>query len=69
MPVQEAIDVVRYLADVVVGYVRFTPGALMVAPPIDLAAITAHDGFRWVARKRWYDPRLNPSSPAHETAR
>ncbi|SOD03932.1 hypothetical protein SAMN05216486_1209 [bacterium JGI 053] len=69
MPVQEAIDVVRYLADVVVGYVRFTPGALTVAPPIDLAAITPHDGFRWVARKQWFDPRLNSSSPAQEATR
>jgi hypothetical protein len=69
MPVQDAIDVVRYLADVVVGYVRFTPGALTVAPPVDLAAITAHDGFRWIARKQWFDPRLNPPTllPLQET--
>jgi hypothetical protein len=56
MPMQEAIDLVRYLAEVVIGYVRFAPGALTVAPPIDLAAITMHDGFRWVARKQWFNP-------------
>lgn len=56
MPIQEAIDLVRYLAEVVVGYVRFAPGALAVAAPIDLAAITVHDGFQWVARKQWFNP-------------
>jgi hypothetical protein len=69
MPVQDAIDLVRYLVDVVCGYVRFSPGALTVAPPVDLAAITLHEGFRWVSRKHYYTPGLNPpdkySSPVH----
>jgi len=59
MPMQDAIDVVRYLAEVVVGYVRFTPGVLAVAPPIDIAAITTYEGFQWVARKQWFNPALN----------
>ena len=67
MPMQDAIDLVRYLAEVVIGYIRFTPGALMVAPPIDIAAITAHDGFQWVARKQWFDPALNLSRAAART--
>jgi hypothetical protein len=61
MPMQDAIDLVRYLVEVVVGYVRFTPGALTVAPPIDIAAITAHDGFQWVARKQWFNRATNRS--------
>ena len=68
MPMQDAIDVVRYLAEVVIGYVRFTPGALTVAPPIDIAAITVHEGFQWVARKQWFDPVLNFSRPAENGA-
>ncbi|MFL5540780.1 MAG: hypothetical protein ACJ8J0_17440, partial [Longimicrobiaceae bacterium] len=55
-PIQDAIDLVRYLAEVVAGYVRFAPGALTVAPPIDVAVITVHDGFQWVARKQWFNP-------------
>jgi hypothetical protein len=61
MPMQDAIDLVRYLVQVVVGYVRFAPGALTVAPPIDIAAVTAHDGFQWVARKQWFDRAMNLS--------
>ena len=60
MPVQDAIDLVRYLAEVTVGYVRFKQGAPTVAPPIDVAAITRHQGFKWVSRKHFYSPELNP---------
>lgn len=44
----------------VCGYIRYAPGPLTVAPPIDLAAITVHEGFRWVARKHYYAPEYNP---------
>lgn len=60
MPIQDAIDLVRYLADVTVGYVRFKQGAPTVAPPIDIAAITRHQGFKWVERKHYYRQELNP---------
>ncbi|HEU0012546.1 MAG TPA: hypothetical protein VFQ45_02645 [Longimicrobium sp.] len=60
MPIQDAIELVKYLADVTVGYVRFKEGAPTVAPPIDVAAITRHQGFKWVARKHYYPLALNP---------
>lgn len=59
MPIQDAIDLVKYLADVTVGYVRFKQGAPTVAPPIDIAAITRHQGFKWVERKHYYRQQLN----------
>jgi hypothetical protein len=62
MPIQDAIDLVRYLAEVTVGYVRFKQGAPTVAPPIDIAAITRHQGFKWVARKHYYAQALNPAA-------
>lgn len=62
MPIQDAIDLVKYLADVTVGYVRFKQGAPTVAPPIDIAAITRHQGFKWVSRKHYYSPALNPAA-------
>jgi len=62
MPMQDAVDLVKYWADVVVGYVRFAPGAPSVAPPIDLATITVHEGFRWVARKHYFSAELNPDT-------
>jgi hypothetical protein len=61
MPIQDAIDLVKYLADVTVGYVRFKQGAPTVAPPIDIAAITRHQGFKWVERKHYYRQELNPA--------
>lgn len=60
MPIQDAIELVKYLADVTVGYVRFKQGAPTVAPPIDIAAITRHQGFKWVERKHYYRQELNP---------
>lgn len=59
MPIQDAIDMVRYLIDVTCGYIRFAPGHTIVAEPIDLAAITKHNGFKWVARKHYYPAKLN----------
>lgn len=44
MPIQGAIDLVRYLMDVTIGFVRFSPGEFTVAQPIDSAAITKHEG-------------------------
>ncbi|WP_420127977.1 hypothetical protein [Longimicrobium sp.] len=61
MPIQDAIDLVRYLADVTVGYIRFKQGAPTVAPPIDIAAIMRHQGFKWVERKHYYRQELNPA--------
>lgn len=59
MPIQDGIDLVRYLAEVTTGFVRFMPEPTTVAPPIDLAAITLHEGFRWVSRKHYYSAELN----------
>ena len=63
MPLQDAIDLVKYMADVTIGFVRFIPGPPTVAEPTDVAAITKHEGFRWVRRKHYYSPALNPNLP------
>lgn len=60
MPIQDAIDLVEYLAEVAAGYIRFSAGPNVVAPPIDIAAITPHEKFKWVSRKHYYPPELNP---------
>jgi hypothetical protein len=59
MPIQDAIDLVHYLIDVTCGFVRFAPGTATVAEPIDSAAITKHEGYRWVRRKHYYKQELN----------
>lgn len=62
MPIQDAIDLARYCVEVTAGFVRFTPGAPSVHEPIDIAAITFHEKFRWVSRKHYYNPALNRPS-------
>jgi len=64
MPLQDAIDLVKYMVDVTVGFVRFIPGPPTVAEPTDVAAITKHEGFRWVRRKHYFSQALNPHLPA-----
>lgn len=63
MPIQDAIDLVRYLVQGTEGWTRFKPGAPTVHEPIDIAAITYHEGFRWVQRKHYYSAELNPPQP------
>lgn len=60
MPIQDAIDLARYLVETTIGFIRFVPGASTVGGPVDIAAITKHEGFRWVQRKLYYDRHLNP---------
>jgi hypothetical protein len=66
MPIQDAIDLVHFLIDVTCGFVRFAPGPATVAQPIDSAAITRHEGFRWVRRKHYYSSTLNLPIPLAE---
>ncbi len=39
---------------------RFGPGAPSVGGPTEIAAITKHEGFKWIKRKHYYEQRLNP---------
>ena len=59
MPIQDAVDFVDYLITVTRGYVRFAPGHMTVAKPIDIAAITKYNGFKWISRKHYYPSALN----------
>ena len=62
MPLQDAIDLVKYMVDATVGFVKFRPGPSSVAEPIDIAAITKHEGFRWVRRKHYFSQEMNPTA-------
>jgi hypothetical protein len=54
MPIQDAIDLARYLIELTIGFVRFSSGAPTVGGSVEIAAITKHEGFRWVQRTRHY---------------
>jgi len=60
MPIQDAIDLAEFLVQVTIGFVRFLPGNPTVGGPIEVAAVTKHEGFKWVKRKHYFDDRLNP---------
>jgi hypothetical protein len=60
MPLGETIDLARFLVDTTINFVRFTPGDATVGGPIEIAALTKHEGFKWIQRKHFYRPELNP---------
>ncbi len=62
MPIQDAIDLARWMVEVTAGYIRFNVHSQpkVVAGSIELAAITKHEGFRWVQRRHFYPDSLNP---------
>ena len=59
MPIQDAIDLARFCVQTTIDFVRFNPGAPTVGGPIEIAAITKHEGFKWVQRKHYFDRKLN----------
>lgn len=64
MPVQDAIDLARFLAETTVSFVRFIPGANTVGGELDIGTVTKFEGFRWIARKHYYPSSLN-EEPSH----
>lgn len=60
MPIKDAIDLAEFLVHVAVMFYRFRPGHNTVGGPIEVAAITKHEGFKWVSRKLYFDASLNP---------
>jgi hypothetical protein len=60
MPIQDAIDLAEFLVNLTIGYSRFCPGAPTVGGPIEIAAITKHEQFKWVRRKHYFNDKLNP---------
>mgnify|MGYP001447842012 CR=1 FL=1 len=65
MPVQDAIDLAEFLTGTTKAYYRFLPGADIVGGDTDIAVVTRHEGFKWVKRKHYYPPELNPLETDH----
>lgn len=59
MPIQDAIDLARYLADVAAKFSQFSLQAATVGGPIEVATIAKHEGFKWVSRKHYFSTELN----------
>lgn len=59
MPIQDAIDLTEFLADMTKKVFRFRAVAEYVSGDIDVATITKHERFRWIKRKHYYPAELN----------
>lgn len=59
MPIQDAIDLTEFLADMTKKVFRFRAVPEYVAGDIDVATITKYENFRWIKRKHYYPLALN----------
>jgi len=60
MPLQDAVDLAEFMVDLTIKFSRFKLGAPTVGGPIEIAAISKHEGFRWIQRKYYFKRDLNP---------
>ena len=59
MHIQDAIELARYLAETAAKFSHFSLLAPTIGGPIEIATITKHEGFKWVARKHYFPSTLN----------
>jgi len=60
MPKQELALLAQELINLTSVKRKFSSGRESVGGPIDVAVISRIDGFVWVRRKHYFDPKLNP---------
>jgi hypothetical protein len=60
MPLPDAIRLARFMVETTEGYARYRFGPDTVGGPVEVASISPHEGFKWVSRKHYYGPALNP---------
>jgi 20S proteasome alpha/beta subunit len=59
-PIQDAIDLARFMVETTKGFIRFSiTRQKTVGGPIEIAAITKHEGFKWVQRKHFFSSEFN----------
>ena len=59
MPIQDAIDVARFAVETAAKYAKYGMRPETIGGAVELAAITKHEGFKWVARKHYYTTEFN----------
>jgi hypothetical protein len=60
MPIKDAIDLAAFMVETTIRFVGFNMRAATVGEPIEVGAITKHEGFKWVKRKLFFSEELNP---------
>ena len=63
MPIQDAIDLTRFLAEAAAQFTRFCLRPPTVGGMVELATITKHEGFRWINRKHFFSRDFNAGAP------
>jgi hypothetical protein len=59
-PIQDAIDLARFMVETTKGFMRFSVNMVKtVSGPTEIAAITKHEGFKWVQRKHFFPRDMN----------
>jgi hypothetical protein len=59
-PIQDAIDLARFLVETTKSFIQFSVNMVKtVGGPVEIAAITKHEGFKWVKRKHFFPHELN----------
>jgi hypothetical protein len=59
-PIQDAIDLARFMVETTKGFIRFSVDMVKtVGGPTEIAAITKHEGFKWVQRKHFFPRDIN----------
>jgi hypothetical protein len=61
MPKMELIEFAEALISITAVERKATTDQGTVGGPIDVAFISRHEGFVWIKRKHYFDPRLNPA--------
>lgn len=60
MPIQDAVELAEFFVSGTTMFTKFKRGAATVGGPVESAAITKHEGFKWTNRKHYFDESLNP---------
>lgn len=60
LPKDELAEAAETLVNLTSFKRRITPQAETVGGPIDVAVVSKSDGFIWIKRKNYFEPKLNP---------
>lgn len=60
LPIDELAELAETLVSIESLKERVTRPSTSVGGPIDVAVISKNDGFIWIKRKHYFDPKLNP---------
>ncbi|MGO9848547.1 MAG: hypothetical protein ACLPKT_18735 [Methylocella sp.] len=59
MPKQEMADLAEALVNITIIKGRASSDQETVGGPVDVAVISRHEGFVWIKRKHYFDPKYN----------